>query len=107
MRDDLEAEAAQGADNWIMRYNEAEYAALNGGAEEALIAMQNAVDGGYRYAAGFDSPIFSNLKDEPKFDELAQTLAGFVDAERDKLGLPPYEPVSLVDETKKGSVWQP
>ncbi len=107
MRTDLDAEAAEGADNWVVRYGEAQHAALSGDVEGALNAMQVALDGGFRQAGGFDSPIFSNLKDEPKFDELIQTLAGFVDAERGKLGLPPYQPVSLVDKSKKGSAWQP
>lgn len=107
MQAELDTEAAEGARNWVVLYDEAKYAALIGDVEGTLSAIQVALDGGFRQAGGFDSPIFSNLKDEPKFDELVASLADLVDAERGKLGLPPYQPVSLVDKSKKGSVWQP
>ena len=80
---------------------------MSGEVETALVAMQAALDGGFRIAHGFDSPIFGNLKGEPKFDELAASMVRLIDADRDKLGLPPYQPISLVDESKKGSAWQP
>jgi len=106
-RADLDAEYAEGANNWVVRYSEAEYAALTGDRDGALLALQAALDSSYRVAQGFDSPIFRNLEGDPQFEELRQTLANYVDAEREKLGMPPYRPVPLVEEPKNSSVWQP
>ncbi len=107
MRADLETEASQGADNWVIRYSNAQYAALNGDVAGALVALQGALDVGYRNATGFDSAVFQNLKDEPKFAELRQTLLGYVDKERAKLGMPPYDPLLPNTESPKKPAWQP
>jgi len=107
VRSALDVEAAGGADNWILRYDQAEYAALTGDDEAALLALQAALDRGFRFAGGFDSPIFGNLEGEPKFAELVQTLASYVDAEREELGMPPYQAVSAVQQPEKQSLWKP
>ena len=106
MRIKLISDDEKGTDNWVVRRGEAEYAALKGDIEGAINALQRAVAGGYRFAAGFESPIYDNLRDEPKFKELEQTLANYVDEERAKLGMDPYLPVTSLEE-KKGAAWQP
>ena len=106
MRIKLISDDEKGTVNWVIRRGEAEYAALQGDIEGAINALQRAVAEGYRIAAGFESPIFDNLRGEPKFKELEQTLANYVDEERAKLGMDPYLPVSSVEE-KKGAAWQP
>jgi hypothetical protein len=107
MREHLDTEADGGADNWVVNYSEAAYAALNGDVDSALLALQAALNSGYRIGAGFESRVFRNLDGEPKFKELLQTMASYVDEERAKLGMDPYLPVSALDEQKKGAVWQP
>ena len=103
----LESEDTKGANNWVVLLGEVQYAALKGNIEGAVDALQRAVDGGFRNGGGIESPIFENLRVEPKFEELRQTLASYVDEERAKLGMEPYLPVSALDDQKKGAVWQP
>lgn len=103
----LKSQTANGTNNWVVRMAEAQYAALNGDLEGAIDALQRAVDSGFRNGGGFESPIFENLRGEPKFEELSQALANYVDEERAKLGMDPYLPVSALDDQTKGAVWQP
>jgi TolB-like protein/Flp pilus assembly protein TadD len=106
----LESAAKNRTDNSVVRYSEAEYAALNGDIEGAINALQRAIDSGFRNGAGIESPVFGNLHSEPKFKELQQSMASYVDEERAKLGMEPYLPyipVSALDESKKKPAWQP
>jgi hypothetical protein len=107
MRDSLDEQTADGADNWVTRYDEARLAALLGDVDAALAAMQLALDGGYRVAEGFSSHIFSSLEAEPSYDELVTALSDLVDAERAKLSMPPYEPLLQNIATEKKPAWQP
>ncbi len=107
MRDSLDEQAAEGADNWTARYDEARLAALSGDVDGALVAMQSALDGGYLLSGGFSSHIFSSLEAEPRYDDLVIVLANLVDEERAKLGMPPYEPILQNIETEKKPAWQP
>jgi hypothetical protein len=85
---------------------EAQYAALTGDTEGAINAIQRAIDSGFRASSDFSSPVFQNMRGDPRFEELQSTLATYVDEERAKLGMDPYLPVSSLEE-KKGAVWQP
>jgi TolB-like protein/Flp pilus assembly protein TadD len=103
----LDSEDTNGANNWVVVFGEAQYAALTGNIEGAVDRLQRAVDGGYRNSGGIESPIFENLRGHPKFEALKQNLANYVDEERAKLGMEPYLPVSALDDPKKGAAWQP
>jgi TolB-like protein len=103
----LESGAENGADSAIVRYSEAEYAALTGDIEGSISSLQRAIDSGFRNGAGIESPVFGNLHSDPKFEELQQSMASYVDEERAKLGMAPYLPVSALDESNKKPAWQP
>lgn len=107
MRDDLDMEAAAGADNWVARLDEAVYAALIGETQAALVALQTAIDGGFRNPNQLNSPLFDSLRDEPEFERMQQWLMGRVDAARESLGMPPYLPVTSQKNEEKSSGWQP
>jgi TolB-like protein/Flp pilus assembly protein TadD len=106
IRNDIASQVANGTDNWVIRMGEAQYAALTGDTEGAINAIQRAIDSGFRASSDFSSPVFQNMRGDPRFEELQSTLATYVDEERAKLGMDPYLPVSSLEE-KKGAVWQP
>lgn len=80
---------------------------MSGDIDGAISSLQQAIDRGFRLNRGLESRIFDNLRGEPKFEAIRQTLVSLVDEERAKLGMNPYLPVSARDEKKKGAVWQP
>ena len=103
MRDDLDAKIAAGAENMVVLYGESQYRALTGDTASALDSVERAFDNG-TIPFALDSRVFSNLEGEPRFDALRQELADRIDAERAKLGMPPYLPMA---QPKKSSGWQP
>ena len=107
IRTKLESVAEDGTNNFVVPFGKAQYAALSGDIDAAIIQLQQAVDGGYRSTARLKSPVFDSLRGEPKFEVIRQTLVDLVDEERAKLGMDPYLPVSALDDQEKGAVWQP
>jgi len=103
MRSALDVQSEDGTDNWVSRLGEAQYAALQGDVEGAVSALQYAVDGGFRIANGLDIPVFDGIRNEPRLIEMAQAMADHVDAERAKLGMPPYRPVPATEEPEERS----
>jgi TolB-like protein/tetratricopeptide (TPR) repeat protein len=97
----LDVQGSEGTNNWIRHYSQAQYAALNGDVEGALVSIQATFDNGYAFAGGFDNVVFSGLRGEPRFEEIAQTLAQRVDDERSKLGMPPYRPFPADRDRKR------
>jgi len=96
----LDAGRARGNNNWVMDYDEAAYLALSGNSEAALTALDRAVDKGLFGVQAAGSAIFAGLHGNPRFEALRQRLADHVDAERAKLGMPPYRPISTTDEER-------
>ena len=103
MRSALDVQSEEGTDNWVSRLGEAQYAALQGDVDGAVAALQHAVDGGYKIANGLDIPVFDGIRNEPRLIEMAQAMADHVDAERAKLGMPPYRPVPATEEHEERS----
>jgi TolB-like protein/lipoprotein NlpI len=92
MRAALDTQHAKGADNWVLYWGEAQYAALTGDTEGAFENMQRALDRGHRSAFTFNSVMLAGLSDDPRLGKLQQSMAKAVDAERSKAGLGPYRP---------------
>jgi hypothetical protein len=67
--------------------------------EEATItAIERALDAGFGFATALDSYIFSSFRGNAQFEALRKRLADKVDAERAKLGMPPYRPIAATDD---------
>jgi TolB-like protein/Tfp pilus assembly protein PilF len=91
-RDALDKQHDEGTDNWVLHFGEAQYAALTGDVESAISRLQRAIEAGLRFPRGFAGPMFDSLRDEPRFIEMERQLASLVNAERAKLGMPPFRP---------------
>ena len=91
-RDALDKQHAEGTDNWVIHFGEAQYAVLTGEIDAAISRLQRAIEAGLRFPRGFDGPMFDSLRDEPRFIEMERQLAALVNEERTKLGMPPFRP---------------
>ncbi len=86
----LDLQAKSNPDNRWYFFNRAEQAALQGDMEAALSALETSIARGISFAYQLESPIFDSLRSEPRFIALEKQVAAYVDAERAKLGMPPY-----------------
>lgn len=93
MNEAIEVDRANGGDNYFQDFDEALYFALSGDEEATIAAVERALDAGFGAATALDSYIFEAFDGDGQFDALKQRLAGKVDAERAKLGMPPYRPI--------------
>ncbi len=100
MRAALDKDIDDGGDNYVQQFDEALYFALSGDKEATISAIETALDGGFGLANALDSYIFSSLHGDARFEALRARLAGKVDAERAKLGMPPYRPIPNTDEER-------
>jgi tetratricopeptide (TPR) repeat protein len=98
MREVIDKDRADGANNYFHDFDEALYFALAGDEQATITAVEKALDAGFGLAAGLDSHIFSSFHGNVQFEALRQRLADKVDAERAKLGMPPYRPIAATDE---------
>jgi hypothetical protein len=106
MRAALDTQHAKGADNWVLYWGEAQYAALTGDTEGAFENMQRALDRGHRSAFTFNSVMLAGLSDDPRLGKLQQSMAKAVDAERSKAGLGPYRPFPAETGVTNGDLRQ-
>jgi tetratricopeptide (TPR) repeat protein len=100
MREALDVDRADGGDNYFQDFDEAQYFALSGDEEATLAAIETALDGGFGAATALDSYIFESFHGNPQFEALRKRLADRVDAERAKLGMPPYRPIASTNEER-------
>ena len=98
MRNLLELHAESDPNNQPFHLSRAEYAALAGDSGGALAALRAAHTRAPLGANYLVSPIFDVLRGEAGFEELEKAVAERVDAERAKLGMPPYRPLRINDK---------
>jgi TolB-like protein/tetratricopeptide (TPR) repeat protein len=94
----LDDELARGVGNWLTAYHEAEHAALSGDAIDASNYLNTAMDRGFRQLEFTTSAIFSPLADDAGMVAARKRLVQLIDAERAKLGMPPYRPIAATDD---------
>ena len=100
MREALDVDRANGGDNRLQDFDEALYFALSGDEEATMAAVETALDAGFGAATALDSYIFEAFQGNAQFEALRKRLADKVDAERAKLGMPPYRPISIDREER-------
>ena len=100
MREAIDLDRAAGGDNYFQDFDEALYYALSGDEEATLAAIETALDGGFGAATALDSHLFEDFHGNAQFEALRKRLADRVDAERAKLGMPPYRPLSSINEER-------
>jgi TolB-like protein/tetratricopeptide (TPR) repeat protein len=98
MRNLLELHAENDPNNQPFHLGHAEYAALAGDSGGALAALRAAHARAPLGANYLVSPVFDVLRGEAGFEELEKAVAERVDAERAKLGMPPYRPLRINDK---------
>ena len=98
MREMIDKDRADGANNYFHDFDEALYFALAGDEEATITAIERALDAGFGFATALDSYIFSSFRGNAQFEALRKRLADKVDAERAKLGMPPYRPIAATDD---------
>jgi len=101
MREAIDEDRANGGDNYYQDFDEALYFALRGDEEATIAAVEKALDGGFTGATALDSDIFASFHGNAQFEALRKRLADRVDAERAKLGMPPYRPIPVTDEERR------
>ena len=101
MREAIDEDRANGGDNYYQDFDEALYFALRGDEEATIAAVEKALDGGFTGATALDSDIFASFHGNAQFEALRKRLADRVDAERAKLGMPPYRPIPVTDEERQ------
>ncbi|MEX0708291.1 MAG: hypothetical protein WD078_10030 [Woeseia sp.] len=87
VRQQLDAQTRNGADNLFYWLNEAEYAALTGNRDATLAHLQSAMDAGLISVLGFLSPAFERWSDDAGFIELESESIRRANAARRKLGM--------------------
>lgn len=92
----LDLQRAIGIDNWIHWYSQAQYATLVGDIDSAIAHLQRALDSGF-VSVLFVEPLFQLLAVDPRFREIENAARARANAERVKLGMDPYQPVSESD----------
>ena len=90
MRYVLELQAGTNPDNWFYHFSRAQLAALSGDADGTLEALRAAHVHGIMLANHLDEPMFDEVRNAPGFAEIEKALYERIDAERAKLGMPPY-----------------
>lgn len=100
MREAIDVDRAAGGDNYFQDSDEALYFALSGDEEATIAAVETALDAGFGAANFLDSYIFEAFLGNVQFEALRKRLADRVDAERAKLGMPPYRPISNLKEER-------
>jgi TolB-like protein/Tfp pilus assembly protein PilF len=100
MRDAIDVDRAKGGDNYFQDFDDALYFALTGDEEATIAALETALDNGFGAAAALDSYIFEGFRGDAEFEALRKRLADRVDDERAKLGMPPYRPISSINEER-------
>ena len=98
MRYVLDLQAETNADNWFYHFSRAQLAALSGDIDGALEALTAAHAHGIMLASHLDFPMFDKVRDAPEFVEIEKALHERIDAERAKLGMPPYRGVTEMRE---------
>jgi TolB-like protein/tetratricopeptide (TPR) repeat protein len=101
MREALDEDRANGGDNPFQDFDEALYFALSGDQEATMAAIETALDAGFGAATALDSYIFEAFHGNAQFEGLRKRLADKVDAERAKLGMPPYRPILVTNEEQQ------
>ena len=92
----LDSQRENGVDNWYHWYCQAQYAALIGDIDSGIAHLQRALDSGF-VSVLFVEPLFGLLAGDPRFREIENTTRARANAERVKLDLDPYQPVSESD----------
>ncbi|MDZ7645461.1 MAG: hypothetical protein U5K76_15355 [Woeseiaceae bacterium] len=87
VRQQLDAQARNGANNLFYWYNEAEYAALTGNRDAMLQHLQTAMDAGYVCVFGFQSATFERWRGDAGFTALENESIRRANAARRQLGL--------------------
>jgi hypothetical protein len=87
IRELLDAQVRNGADNLFFHYNAAEYAALIGDVDAMLTSLRKAIDYGIIDIAGFYNAPFNRYRGDPRFIELEQESIRLANVERRKLGM--------------------
>jgi len=93
----LAVQGNAGTNNFTRDLSQAQLAALTGNADSALGYLQTSFDSGLRRIPELDSPIFENLRDDPRFTSIRRSMTAHLDAERAKLGMEPYRPIAATD----------
>jgi TolB-like protein/lipopolysaccharide biosynthesis regulator YciM len=101
MREAIDVDRAAGGDNYFQDSDEALFFALSGDEEATIAAVETALDAGFGAATFLDSYIFEAFHGNAEFEALRKRLADRVDAERAKLGMPPYRPISSINEERR------
>jgi ABC-type thiamine transport system ATPase subunit len=83
----LDAQARNGADNLFFHINAAEYAALIGDVDLMLANLRKAMDSGLIDVGGFYTAPFNRYRGDPRFIELENESIRLANAERRKLGM--------------------
>ena len=92
----LDSQRENGVDNWYHWYCQAQYALLVGDPESGIAHLQRALDSGFASVL-FVEPLFGLLAGDPQFGEIEDAARARANAERVKLGLDAYQPVSESD----------
>jgi hypothetical protein len=100
MREAIDVDRANGGDNYFQDFDEALYFALTGDEEATIAAIETSLDNGFGAATALDSYIFESLRGTAEFEAQRKRLAERVDAERAKLGMPPYRPIANTNEER-------
>jgi len=90
----LRRQRAAGDNNYGLRFDETELAALSGTDEEVLERARRLVDNSGVGVLYFDSPIFDRMKENAEFQKLGAILEKRANDERAKLGLEPYQAIA-------------
>jgi len=83
----LDAQLRNGADNLFFWINKAENSALNGDIDALLRNLRRSIDSGFYLTAGFYSPLFDRYRSDPRFIEMEQEAIRRANSERQKLGM--------------------
>jgi TolB-like protein len=87
IRELLDAQLRNGADNLFFHFNAAEYAALTGDVDAMLTSLRKAIDYGIIDIGGFYNAPFNRYRGNPRFIELEQESIRLANVERRKLGM--------------------
>ena len=90
-RERLEAPREHGYGMPYFRFVESGFEALSGNRDKAVALLGEAIEDGYRNAQLQLEPEFHMLGDDPEFRQLVERNFKLINAEREKLDLPPLE----------------
>jgi TolB-like protein/Tfp pilus assembly protein PilF len=87
----LDAQLAQGADNWVLTWSRAHHALLAGDPEGAIDLLDKAVTQGAIVDDGLTASwgMFSSLRGDPAFEAVKERMLEYLNEERAELGLEP------------------